>query len=136
MSHQTVLVVDFGGQYTQLIVRRVRELGVYSEMVPWTSAAERIREVGPAALILSGGPRSVLEPGAPDLDFSLIDGIPTLGICYGHQLMALRLGGKIEKGGAKEYGHRTLRARAVEGRHPRRPNGGVLVAEDGDGDPP
>ncbi|MFY9234992.1 MAG: glutamine-hydrolyzing GMP synthase [Fimbriimonadaceae bacterium] len=108
VTHQTVLVVDFGGQYTQLIVRRVRELGVYSEMVPWTLASERIAKDPPSAVILSGGPKSVLEAGAPDLDFALISGIPTLGICYGHQLMALRLGGKIEKGGAKEYGFRTL----------------------------
>jgi GMP synthase (glutamine-hydrolysing) len=109
MTHQMVLVVDFGGQYTQLIVRRVREQGVYSEMVPWTAAAERIREVKPAAVILSGGPRSVLEPGAPDIDFSVLDGIPFLGICYGQQLMAHRLGGKVTKADHKEYGSRTIR---------------------------
>lgn len=108
MNHQTVLVVDFGGQYTQLIVRRVRELGVYSEMVPWTLAPEKICAMRPAAVILSGGPRSVLEPGAPTLDFDALDGIPTLGICYGHQLMAHRLGGKVAKSGHKEYGYRTI----------------------------
>jgi GMP synthase (glutamine-hydrolysing) len=135
MSHQTVLVVDFGGQYTQLIVRRVRELGVYSEMVPWTKAAERIRAmrgapVGAlspspnpslipasrdeggalAAVILSGGPRSVLEDGAPDLDLSVLEGIPTLGICYGMQLMAARLGGRVEKARDREYGLNRLEA--------------------------
>jgi GMP synthase (glutamine-hydrolysing) len=109
MTHQTVLVVDFGGQYTQLIVRRVREQGVYSEMVPWTTAAEKICAVRPDAVILSGGPRSVLEPGAPDLDFAVLDGIPTLGICYGQQLMAHRLGGRVATSDHKEYGHRTVR---------------------------
>ena len=81
MTHETVLVVDFGGQYTQLIVRRVRELNIYSEMVPWTHAKEKIVALKPAAVILSGGPRSVLEEGAPTLDFSVLEGIPTLGIC-------------------------------------------------------
>lgn len=109
MSHQTVLVVDFGGQYTQLIVRRVREMGVYSEMVPWTTAAEKIREVKPVAVILSGGPRSVLEEGAPDLDFRVIEGIPTLGICYGQQLMAHKMGGHVETSHHKEYGYRQLK---------------------------
>jgi GMP synthase (glutamine-hydrolysing) len=109
MQHQKVFVVDFGGQYTQLIVRRVREMGVYSEMVPWTSAAERIRSEKPDAVILSGGPKSVLGEGAPDLDVSILNGTPTLGICYGLQLMAHRLGGKVERAHAKEYGRRSLR---------------------------
>lgn len=108
MTHQAVYVVDFGGQYTQLIVRRIRELGVYSEMIPWTEAEKRICERRPEAVILSGGPRSVLEQGAPTLDFSVLEGIPTLGICYGQQLMALKLGGKVEKAESKEYGQRQL----------------------------
>jgi GMP synthase (glutamine-hydrolysing) len=108
MTHQTVLVIDFGGQYTQLIVRRIRELSIYSEMVPWTQADEKIRQVKPEAVILSGGPRSVTEEGAPDLDFSVLDGIPVLGICYGQQLMAHRLGGVVEHAEAKEYGRRRL----------------------------
>ena len=108
MAHQTVIVVDFGGQYTQLIVRRVRELGVYSEMVPWTEAKDKIREVHPSAVILSGGPRSTLEKGAPTLDFSVLEGLPVLGICYGMQLMANVLGGKVETVGHKEYGSRTI----------------------------
>jgi GMP synthase (glutamine-hydrolysing) len=114
MSHQTVFVIDFGGQYTQLIVRRMRELGVYSEMVPWTTAAERIRAQRPDAVILSGGPNSVLDPGAADMDFSVIEGIPTLGICYGQQLMAHRLGGRVEKTDHKEYGHRRISPRERE----------------------
>lgn len=107
-QHQTVLVVDFGGQYTQLIVRRVREMGVYSEMVPWTTAAQKIQEVQPDAVILSGGPKSVLEECAPDLDMSVLKGIPTLGICYGHQLMSARLGGEVVKSTNREYGRRVL----------------------------
>jgi GMP synthase (glutamine-hydrolysing) len=108
MAHPTLLVIDFGGQYSQLIVRRVREQGVYSEMVPWQKAAEKIAELKPEAVILSGGPRSVLEEGAPDLDFSLLEGLPVLGICYGQQLMAKKLGGTVEKAEAKEYGFREL----------------------------
>ncbi|HWD41493.1 MAG TPA: glutamine-hydrolyzing GMP synthase [Fimbriimonas sp.] len=108
MVHQRVLVVDFGGQYTQLIVRRIRELGIYSEMVAWPVAAQKICAERPNAVVLSGGPRSVLEQGAPDIDFSVLNGIPTLGICYGHQLMALRSGGQIEKSDHKEYGSRTI----------------------------
>ena len=108
MTHQRVLVVDFGGQYTQLIVRRVREFGVYSEMVPWTDAARRIAEERPEAVILSGGPRSVRESGAPDLDFAVLEGIPILGICYGQQLMAHRLGGRVVRADHKEYGLREL----------------------------
>jgi GMP synthase (glutamine-hydrolysing) len=111
-THQKVLVVDFGGQYTQLIVRRVREQGVYSEMVPWTTAFERISAERPTAVILSGGPRSTLEPGAPDLDFSCLDGIPVLGICYGQQLMAKKLGGSVENASHKEYGLRNLTSKS------------------------
>jgi GMP synthase (glutamine-hydrolysing) len=103
-----VTVVDFGGQYTQLIVRRIRELGHYSEMVPWTDAEDHIERNPPDALILSGGPRSVREPGAPDFDFSLAEGVPTLGICYGQQLMAARLGGTVQSAGQKEYGQRQM----------------------------
>src|SRR5687767_12291995 len=110
MTHQSVFVVDFGGQYTQLIVRRVREMGVYSEMIPWTDAPSRIRADKPDAVILSGGPRSVLEEGAPSIDPSVLEGIPTLGICYGHQLMAHKLGGKVEQATHKEYGKRELRS--------------------------
>ncbi len=111
-THQKVLVVDFGGQYTQLIVRRVREQGVYSEMVPWTIAYARISAEKPTAVILSGGPRSTLEEGAPDLDFTCLDGIPVLGICYGQQLMAKKLGGVVENASHKEYGLRNLNSKS------------------------
>ncbi len=113
MSHQRVLVVDFGGQYSQLIVRRVREAGVFSEMVPWTAAADALRTERPDALILSGGPRSVLEEGAPDLDPALFEGVPTLGICYGQQLLAKNLGGEVAKSDHREYGARHLDRRVA-----------------------
>lgn len=107
-KHQLVLVVDFGGQYTQLIVRRVRELNVYSEMVAWTKAPEAIQRRKPAAVILSGGPSSATDVEAPDIDFKLLEGIPVLGICYGLQLMAHRLGGKVVPADNKEYGRAKL----------------------------
>lgn len=108
MDHQLVIVVDFGGQYSQLIVRRVRECGVYSVMVPWMDAAAKIREMQPSAVILSGGPRSVFEENAPEIDFSVLEGIPTLGICYGMQLIAHKLGGKVSPVEDREYGHTTI----------------------------
>jgi GMP synthase (glutamine-hydrolysing) len=88
-AQRPVLVVDFGAQYAQLIARRVREAGVYSEIVPHTVTAAEIAEKNPVALVLSGGPSSVYEEGAPALDTAIFDlGIPTLGICYGFQVMA------------------------------------------------
>lgn len=94
---EKVLVIDFGGQYSLLIVRRVRELGVRAELMSWRSAEpERIRASGCRGLILTGGPRSVTEPGAPGCSPELLRlGIPVLGICYGMQLMALLEGGEV-----------------------------------------
>ena len=129
MAHQTVIVVDFGGQYTQLIVRRVRELGVYSEMVPWTEAAAKIRTSKPDAVILSGGPRSTMEQDAPNIDFSVLEGIPFLGICYGMQLMAKELGGKVETSSHKEYGFREITPIAAPKSMPKAGNSAIAVWE-------
>jgi GMP synthase (glutamine-hydrolysing) len=101
----TVLVVDFGAQYAQLIARRVRECRVYSQIVPPTMTVERMLELRPAAIILSGGPASVYAAGAPAPPAGLLDaGIPVLGICYGFQLMVSGLGGRVERTGGGEYG--------------------------------
>ncbi len=101
----TVLVVDFGAQYAQLIARRVRECHVYSEIVPATMPAEQMLARQPKAIILSGGPASVYAPGAPPAPPGLLDaGVPVLGICYGFQLMVAGLGGTVERTGAAEYG--------------------------------
>ena len=104
-----VLVVDFGAQYAQLIARRVREAHVYSEIVPHTMSVAEIVARQPDAIILSGGPSSVYEPGAPSVDPALFDaGIPVLGICYGFQAMAQALGGTVAQTGAREYGGTAL----------------------------
>ena len=104
-EHDLVLVVDFGAQYAQLIARRVREANVYSEIVPHTLPIEEMLAKKPAAIILSGGPSSVYEPGAPSIDDALFDaGLPVFGMCYGFQLMARGLGGTVDNNGAREYG--------------------------------
>src|ERR1700760_3933842 len=95
-SSRPVLVIDFGAQYAQLIARRVREARVYSEVVPHTMPVAEMLAKDPAAVILSVGPASVDEPGAPSVDAALLDaGVPTFGICYGFQLMARALGGTV-----------------------------------------
>ncbi len=115
-----VLVVDFGAQYAQLIARRVREARVYSEIVPHSMPVAEMLARDPAAIILSGGPASVYEPGAPQVDHALFDaGVPVLGICYGFQAMARALGGTVSPTGAREYGPTVLLAR---------PERGVLLA--------
>ena len=112
MSHQKILILDFGSQYTQLIARRVREANVYCELHPFDVSEQFIREFNPAGVILSGGPSSVTEeetPRAPQVVFEL--GVPVLGICYGMQTMAAQLGGKVENASHHEYGYAEVRAR-------------------------
>ena len=105
MANGPVLVVDFGAQYAQLIARRVREAGVYSELVPHSMPVDEILAKDPKAIILSGGPASVFEPGAPTIDTMVFEsGVPVLGICYGFQVMAYELGGKVDKAALGEYG--------------------------------
>lgn len=105
MTHQKVLVLDFGGQYNQLIARRVREQGVYCDLLPCDMSLEKIKEYNPIGIIFTGGPNSVYEDKSPKVDkgiFSL--GIPVLGICYGCQLTAYLLGGTVERASSSEYG--------------------------------
>src|SRR4029450_8532612 len=117
--HDTVLVVDFGAQYAQLIARRVREAKVYSEIVPHTMPVAQLLARRPAAIILSGGPASVYTLGAPQVDAALLTtGVPTFGICYGFQAMALALGGKVPRTGLSGFGRTTVDVHA----------GGTLLA--------
>src|SRR5215472_18651059 len=110
--HATILILDFGAQYTQLIARRVRELNVYCEIHPFDAPESLIRDLEPAGIILSGGPESVTEgdtPRAPDAVWTA--GVPVLGICYGMQTMAAQLGGAVESGRVREFGYAEVRAR-------------------------
>jgi len=102
---ETVLILDFGAQYTQLIARRIRELGVYCEIHPFSAEIGKIRELNPKGIILSGGPSSVYENGAPHCNSQVLElGVPVLGICYGLQLLSYFLGGKVEPSSRREYG--------------------------------
>lgn len=110
MAHQTIIVLDFGSQYTQLIARRLRELSVYSEILPFDTPAATIAARGPVGVILSGGPKSVSEAGAPRCDARVFElDVPVLGICYGMQLMTDVLGGEVGHAPQREYGHATVR---------------------------
>src|SRR6266481_4442842 len=105
-----VVVLDFGGQYTQLIARRIREQQVFSAVLPCTSSIEEIRKLQPAGIILSGGPSSVYDAGAPKCDPKVLAlGIPVLGICYGMQWITHTLGGTVEKADRREYGRAQLK---------------------------
>ena len=112
MKHQTIAVLDFGSQYTQLIARRIRECSVYSKIYPFKTSAKELKKDNVVGIILSGGPESVLSKGSPRPDKRIFDlGIPVLGICYGVQLIAHLLGGKVEKSSQREYGHGILKIR-------------------------
>src|SRR5262245_17707683 len=114
-TQRPVLVVDFGAQYAQLIARRVREAGVYSEIVPHSTTVAALLARDPAAIVLSGGPSSVYEPGAPQVDPGLFDTeVPVFGICYGFQAMASALGGTVAHTGRREFGG-TMLTRQSEG---------------------
>ena len=105
MKHEFILVLDFGSQYNQLITRRVRELGVYSELHDNEISIEEIKKMNPKGIILSGGPNSVYEENSLTIDDEIFNlGIPVLGICYGMQLMQHKLGGKVESATSREYG--------------------------------
>jgi len=115
-ARATVLILDFGSQYSQLIARRVREANVYCELVPGTTPWAELAKKTPSALILSGGPASVYEPGAPQVDpLALNAGIPVLGICYGMQLIAHHLGGEVAPGSQREFGPAVLEVEDARG---------------------
>ena len=112
MAHQTIIVLDFGSQFTQLIARRLRELSVYCEILPFNTSLDAIKAKAPIGVILSGGPSSVDEEGAPHCDRAVLDlGVPTLGICYGMQLMTDMLGGQLGRSAHREFGHAIVRRR-------------------------
>lgn len=105
MNQETIVVVDFGGQYNQLIARRVRENNVYCEVYPYSKALAKIKEIQPRGIIFTGGPNSAYEANAPKMDAEVFElGIPVLGLCYGMQLMAQSLGGNVTKADTKEFG--------------------------------
>src|SRR6201996_1698323 len=113
-AHEKILIVDFGSQVTQLIARRVREEKVFCEIVPFQKAAEAFAAMKPTAVILSGGPASVLEQNAPLAPKGLFDaGVPVLGICYGEQAMAHQLGGQVEGGHHREFGRAEVDVKAA-----------------------
>ena len=125
MQHELILVIDFGGQYNQLIARRVRECGVYCEIIPYTYTLEQIKAKNPKGVIFTGGPNSVYAEETPKVDAGVFElGVPVLGICYGHQFMAHTLGGHVESAGISEFGKTSVELqtdcslfKGVEGRN-------------------
>lgn len=108
-NHEMVLVLDFGGQYSQLIARRIRECGVYCEIMPYNTTVEIIKDRSPKGIVFSGGPSSVYQENAPQCDKKVFElGIPILGICYGMQYTAYTLGGTVSRATSREYGNTRL----------------------------
>ncbi|OZB35192.1 MAG: GMP synthase (glutamine-hydrolyzing), partial [Alishewanella sp. 34-51-39] len=106
IHHHRILILDFGSQYTQLIARRVREIGVYCELWAWDVTEAQIRDFNPTGIILSGGPESVTEAGSPRAPAYVFEaGVPVLGVCYGMQTMAEQLGGKVQGSDEREFGY-------------------------------
>ena len=106
MDKELIIVLDFGGQYNQLIARRVRECNVYAEVHPYTLSLDKIKEMNPKGIIFTGGPNSVYESTSPSYEEAIFNiGVPILGICYGSQLMAYKLGGEVKTAPVSEYGH-------------------------------
>ena len=115
--NEFVAILDFGGQYKQLIARRVRECNVYCEILPYTTSLEALTARNPKGIILTGGPNSVYDPESPTYDRKLFElGIPVLGICYGSQLMAYKLGGDVKTAPTSEYGHTNVMIDARDSR--------------------
>ena len=111
MTHdERIVILDFGSQYTQLIARKVREVGVYAEIHPFSISEADLKALNPKGIILSGGPNSVYADGAPHPSFNVFEqGVPVLGICYGLQLIAYQLGGAVDKAAKREFGRAELR---------------------------
>lgn len=132
-KNETLVILDFGSQYTQLIARRARELGVFSVILPFTATVEEVKRYESKAIILSGGPNSVYAPTAPKLDKTLLSlGLPVLGICYGLQLIALASGGKVEASLKREYGLAKLNVTAKSSLLPAEANGSKVWMSHGD----
>lgn len=133
MSHDTLVILDYGSQYTQLIARKARELGVYSIILPYRASASDVQAHHPRGIVLSGGPNSVYDDDAPQLNAELLTlGIPVLGICYGMQLLAQHFGGTVEAGTTREYGEATLTRNTTSALLPGAADGSTIWMSHGD----
>jgi GMP synthase (glutamine-hydrolysing) len=133
MNHETLVILDYGSQYTKLIARRVRELGVYSVILPFSAKLSEIEKLNPKGIVLSGGPNSVYDKNAPDLDNKVSEmGLPILGICYGLQLFAKNLGGKVTPSTTREYGLAKITLKSKSSFLPANMNGSRVWMSHGD----